>query len=60
MTGKQAWDMVNRAEGLEKLEEARLALADDRELSNDEYNDLMMALSSKVYESYKAQRAYRK
>jgi hypothetical protein len=60
MTGKQAWDMVNRAEGLEELEEARLALADDRDLSNDEYNDLMMALSSKVYESYKAQRAYRK
>ena len=60
MTKKQAWDMVNRAEGLEKLEEAGLALGDDMELSNDEYNDLMMALSSKIYEYYEAQRAYRK
>ena len=62
MTSKQAWDMVNKAEGLKKLEEARLALADDRELSNEAYNDLMMALSYKVYESYKTQtqRAYRK
>jgi len=50
---KGCWRMVNNVDTLEKAHIAEKWLKENEILSNDEYNDLMMALSYLTRELYK-------
>ena len=51
---KGCWEMVNRVDTLEKATVAINWLENNELLSNEDYNDLMMALSWIMRELYKA------
>ena len=49
---QQLWDMVNGAETVEDVAEAEKAIRES-DISNDDYNDLMMALSAQSRDAYR-------
>jgi len=49
------WDVVNGAESLEELKVVEKIL-DNSDISNEDYDDLMDALSYKVFEAYRMDR----
>ena len=50
------WDMVNSANTHQKIEEARISIMKDDELSWEDYDNLMMALSSLSRDLYRQER----
>ena len=49
---KRCWDMVNRIETVEQSQIAEAWLNANKVIDNEEYNDLMMALSYLRREAY--------
>lgn len=53
LSASKCWTMVNRVDTLEKAKIANMWIMENEVITNEEYNDLMMALSYITRELYR-------